>query len=72
MGGNQNGNFIFDGGNIFELIYDVMFVSYIYIEIIVMKKLSINYGRTFPDHRVPIDYNFNNRLLKSPASYLRV
>lgn len=37
-----------------------------------MKKYAINYNRTFPDHRVPIDYTFNKELMKGPSAYFRV
>jgi hypothetical protein len=37
-----------------------------------MKKIAINYSRSFPDHRVPVDYTFNRELMKGPSTYFRV
>lgn len=40
--------------------------------VIIMKKYAINYGRSFPDHRVPVDFHFNRELMKNYSSYFRV
>ncbi len=37
-----------------------------------MKKLSINYNRVFPDHRVPFDTTFNKQLMQGPSTYFKV
>jgi len=37
-----------------------------------MKKLAINYNRSFPDHRVSFDHQFNKQLMQGPSTYFKV